>query len=52
MWALAKSQSMSKASFQINNGFGRAKLVRAKEMHQLGIIPVDQGVYFLNAECS
>jgi hypothetical protein len=39
----------SKSSFQIN-GFGGAKLVRAEEMDQLGIIPVDQSVYFLNAD--
>ena len=39
----------SKASFQVN-GFGGAKLVRAKEMCQFGIILVDQGAYFLNAE--
>jgi len=25
-------------------------MVRAKEMYQFGIIPVDQGVYFLNAD--
>ena len=35
----------SKASFQVNS-FGGAKLVRAKEMCQFGIILVDQGVYF------
>jgi len=35
--------SSTKASFQIN-GFGGAQLVRAKEMYQFGIIPVDQGV--------
>ena len=39
----------SKPSFQVN-GFGGAKLVRAKEMYQFGIIPINQGVYFLNAE--
>src|SRR4030042_4329204 len=41
--------SSTKASFQVN-GFGGAKVVRAKEMYQFGIIPVNQGVYFLNAE--
>ena len=40
----------SKASFQVN-GFGGAKLIRAKEMHHLGIIHVDQGGDILNAEC-
>jgi len=30
----------SEASFQVN-GFGGAKLVRAEEMYQFGIIPVD-----------
>ncbi len=48
---LSSSISTMKASFQVN-GFGGAKLVRAKEMYQFGIIPVDQGVYFSNAECS
>ena len=52
MWVFVKSHFLSKASFQINNGFGRAELVRVEEMHQLGIIPVDQSAYFLNAECS
>ena len=27
-------------------------MVRAKEMYQFGIIPIDQGVYFFNAEIS
>ena len=39
----------SKAAFQIN-GFGGAELVRAKEMYHFGIIPVDQGGYFLSAD--
>src|SRR5210317_1902747 len=39
----------SKASFQVNR-FGGANSVRAEEMYQFGIIPVDQSVYFLNAE--
>jgi hypothetical protein len=39
----------SQASFQVN-GLGGVKLVRAKKLYQFGIIPVDQGVYFLNAE--
>ena len=39
----------SKAAFQVN-GFGGAKFVRAKKLYQFGIIPVDQGVYFLNAD--
>ncbi len=40
-----------KDSFQVN-GFGGAELVRAKEMDQFGIIPVDQGVYLFYAESS
>jgi len=42
--------SLLKASFQIN-GFGRDKSVCGKEMHQLRIVRVDQGVYFSDAEC-
>ena len=49
MIALTNPSMTSKASFQVN-GFGGTKLVGAKEMYQFGIIPVDQGVYFLNAE--
>ena len=49
MNAVTNPSPTSKASFQVN-GFGGAKLVRAKEMYQFGIIPVDQGVYFLNAD--
>ena len=45
MNAVTNPSPTSKASFQVN-GFGGAKLVRAKEMYQFGIIPVDQGVYF------
>jgi hypothetical protein len=41
----------SKVSFQVN-GFGGAETVCAEEMDQFGIIPVDQRVYFLNAEFS
>jgi len=50
MNAVNNPSRASKPSFQVN-GFGGTKLVRAKEMYQFGIIPVDQGVYFLNAEC-
>ncbi len=48
--AIASPARPSKGSFQVN-GFGGAKMVRAKEMNQVGIIPIDQGVYFLNPEC-
>ena len=41
----------SKVSFQVN-GLGGAKLVRAEKMDQFGVIPIDQGVYFLNAQFS
>jgi hypothetical protein len=51
MNAVTNLSPTSKASFQVD-GFRKAKLVRAKEMYQLGIIPVDQGVYFLNADIS
>jgi hypothetical protein len=51
MNAVTNPSPTSKGSFQVN-GFGGAKVVRAKEMYQFGIIPVDQGVYFLNADFS
>jgi hypothetical protein len=41
MNAVTNPSPTSKVSFQVN-GFGGAKLVRAKEMYQFGIIPVDQ----------
>ena len=49
MTAVTNPSPTSKVSFQVN-GFGGAELVRAKEMYQFGIIPVDQGAYFLNAD--
>ena len=49
MNAVTNPSWASKASFQVD-GFGGAKLIRAKKMYQFRIIPVDQGVYFLNAE--
>ena len=51
MSTVSNPSPTSKDSFQVN-GFGGAKLVRAKKMDQFGIIPVDQGVYFLNADFS
>jgi hypothetical protein len=39
----------SETSFRIN-GLGRAERVCAEKMDQLGIIPVDEGIYFLHAE--
>ncbi|MGA9234398.1 MAG: hypothetical protein WBV91_06190, partial [Desulfobacterales bacterium] len=49
MNAVTNRSPTSKPSFQVN-GFGGAELVCAKELYQFGIIPVDQGVYFLNAD--
>jgi hypothetical protein len=45
--AVTNASPTSKASFQIH-GFGWDKFVRAKKLYQFGIIPVDQGVHFLN----
>ena len=51
MNAITNPSPTSKASFQVN-GFGGTELVCAKEIYQFGIIPVDQGVNFLNADFS
>ena len=51
MNAVTNPPPTSKVSFQVN-GFGGAKLVRDKELYKFGIIPIDQGVYLLNADFS
>jgi len=48
MNAASNPSPTSKLSFRID-GFGRAELIGAKEIYHFGIIPGDQGVYFLNA---
>jgi hypothetical protein len=48
-WRLLWIVQNSKASFQID-GSGRDKVIGTKEMDQAGIIPTDQGIYFLDTQ--